>query len=269
MLAQVRQNSKQPKVNTSWYTVGRGSAGAFKPPWAFPVFDVRLFRFDKSLFATSVCAQCNFGVYLVQLSGDVSTNGGLSSLRAWVTQKAVTRRSWAQGRNQALFAGKRSPLHPMELMVQPWLGVTASFGTPFIERQHVVCHRPSPGKRQLRVRGIQSCGTIRPQETVHIDRLRNLKGKELKRLLRSGELGCTAPNCSTSSSQIEINSIEAVAAGFGHLALLWNNTLRDVLAVPGGHVVSSTSHLVRSVPFGQARGACDVLLGVGHLQRSK
>ena len=56
----------QRKVNTSWFTVARGVAGAFAPAWSFPVFDVRLLRFEGSLFATCVCARCPFGVYLVQ-----------------------------------------------------------------------------------------------------------------------------------------------------------------------------------------------------------
>ena len=253
--AQVRPASKQIKVNTSWFTVARGVAGAFAPPWSFPVFDVRIFRFDDALFATCVCVRCPFGVYLVQLKGDVTADGGLSRLRAWVTQKAVTRLPWAQGRNQALFIGRRSAGHPYELMAQPWLGVTASFGTPLIQRQQVVCHRPRPGAtRSLRVRGIQSCATLPPQEVVRLDRLRNLKGKDLKRLIRSGEVA-KWPN----GTRIE--------AGFGNLELLMNHTPGSTLMVPGAHTISSTTHLVRSAR--EERGGCHVLVGVGHLQGSE
>ena len=252
-LQQVRPASQQVKVNTSWYTVARGVAGAFAPPWAIPVFDVRLFRYEDSLFATCVCARCPFGVYLVQLKGDVTADGGLSRLRAWVTQKATTQLAFAKGRNQALFIGRRSARHSDELMVQPWLGLTASFGTPLIQRQQVVCHRPRPGAyRRLRVRGIQSCATIAAQEVVRLDRLRNLKGKDLKRLIRSGE----------ASTWLNSSWIEA---GFGNLELLANHTPGSALAVPGGHAISSTSHLVRSA---RGRGDCTLLVGVGHLHRS-
>ena len=243
--------AKQRKVNTSWFTVARGVAGDFAPAWAFPVFDVRLLRFEGSLFATCVCARCPFGVYLVQLTGEVTADGGIRKLRAWVTQKATTRLAWAQGRNHALFVGRRSAEHSDELMVQPWLGMTASFGTPLIQRQRVVCHRPGKGPRRFRVRGIQSCATVPPQQVVRLDRLRNLIGKDLKRLIRSGEASSWANSTS-------------VVAGFGTLELISNRTLGNTLAVPGGHTISSTTHLVRS----RGPGGCDVLVGVGHLLRS-
>ena len=243
--------AKQRKVNTSWFTVARGVAGDFAPAWAFPVFDVRLLRFEGSLFATCVCARCPFGVYLVQLTGEVTADGGIRKLRAWVTQKATTRLAWAQGRNHALFVGRRSAEHSDELMVQPWLGLTASFGTPLIQRQRVVCHRPGKGPRRFRVRGIQSCATVPPQQVVRLDRLRNLIGKDLKRLIRSGEASSWANSTS-------------IIAGFGTLELISNRTLGNTLAVPGGHTISSTTHLVRS----RGTGGCDVLVGVGHLYRS-
>ena len=245
---QVRPASAQLKVNTSWFTVARGVAGAFAPAWAFPVFDVRLLRYEGSLFATCVCARCPFGVYLVQLTGDVTADGGIRQLRAWVTQKATTRLPWAQGRNHALFVGRRSAEHLDELMVQPWLGLTASFGTPLIQKQQVVCHRPRKGARRFRVRGIQSCATVPPQEVVRLDRLRNLAGKDLKRLVRSGEV-TSWPNSTL------------VTAGFGNLELISNRTHGNALAVPGGHTISSTTHLVRS----SGRGGCNMLVGVGHL----
>ena len=133
-------------------------------------------------------------------------------------------------------------------MVQPWLGLTASFGTPLIQRQRVVCHRPGKGPRRFRVRGIQSCATVPPQQVVRLNRLRNLIGKDLKRLVRSGEASSWANSTS-------------IVAGFGTLELISNRTLGNTLAVPGGHTISSTTHLVRS----RGPGGCDVLVGVGHL----
>lgn len=298
-LQQVRPRSKQPSLNTSYFSVGRGSAGDFAPPWAFPVFDVRLFRVGNALFATCVCLRCYFGVYLLQLTGEVTADGGLARLRAWVSQKATTRpgtKTWAQGRNQAVFTWRRSSLHPEEVMAQPWLGgSTASFGAPLVERKEVVCHRPGPGTRRLRVRGIQSCGTTPPQQVVKLHRIRNLMGKEHKRLRRSGELDCASGSASastlcrdTSGDPLSNKSVDTFAAGFGDLKMQWNSSLfkgggktapSSDLHVAGGHRVSSTTHLVRfTPPDGPGKGTvcrddscaprCEVLLGVGHLHRA-
>eukprot|EP00966_Prymnesium_polylepis_P103891 2405808-Prymnesium_polylepis.1 len=58
--------------------------GLYPPPWSKPVYDVRLINFDKShIFATFNCKSCTFSIALLMLTGDVTTDGGISDLRAW------------------------------------------------------------------------------------------------------------------------------------------------------------------------------------------
>ena len=70
----------------------------------------------------------------LQLTANATADGGLTKLRAWASQTVYamapggkmreTGYNWAVGRNQAFFADSETN----ELLVQPWIGMVASFG---------------------------------------------------------------------------------------------------------------------------------------------
>ena len=119
-------------VSDGW-TVPQGVAGPFRPPWVKCVYDARLLAVAGRLLITSTCRGCEGGIKWsqLQLTGDATTDGGLSGLRAWAARTFISDRRhgskrWAAGRNQALFAVEQAD--GFEMLAQPWLGMIASFG---------------------------------------------------------------------------------------------------------------------------------------------
>jgi len=69
---------------TSRWFVPPASHGLFPPPWSKPAYDVRLLNFDEQhIFATFNCKACTFSVALLQITGRVTPDGGITRLRAW------------------------------------------------------------------------------------------------------------------------------------------------------------------------------------------
>lgn len=156
-------------VETRW-AVAAGSSGAFEPPWAKPIYDARLLNVDAddegsspstvgpgslpgSLLLTYNCKSCEGRLTWseLQLTAEGAAGGGLAHLRAWVSRSwhAVSDDAgagwlrpgyaWATGRNQAYFAVRHGPR--VELLVQPWLGLVASYGEHVAGRAAVRCVR--------------------------------------------------------------------------------------------------------------------------------
>ena len=127
---------------------------------------VRVHADGHHLFATYNCKACTFSVAQLELTGRNTSDGGITSLRAWSTRRFRAFPAWAQGRNQALFAGAPPnewaasarlaaagggtsvatsiamappppPVPPPALLVQPWLGLVATFGVPVFRTQYV------------------------------------------------------------------------------------------------------------------------------------
>ena len=156
-----------------------------------------------SVFATYNCKACTFSVALLEMSAGSTPDGGLADFRVWSARRFRAFPAWAQGRNQALFAlpshlraspgrassrgggvggggerggGAHHTLLPA-LMVQPWLGLVASFGVPAFHRTLVdKCYREQADwygsmseaeaerkmgrKRMMRLWGTTTCGTM-------------------------------------------------------------------------------------------------------------
>lgn len=163
--------------DTRW-TVKPGVADSYPPPWSGSIFDTRLLNLDGShIFASSLCASCDFAIAKVELTGTVTPDGGITHLRAWSSRHDRALQKWTQGRNQAMFAAPsvlRDPHSPPALMVQPWLGLVASFGVPTFSIRNITCYedlsswygRVSPedmrktrGQAAVRINGVWKCGT--------------------------------------------------------------------------------------------------------------
>ena len=237
-------NAPQHQVSSQrtpsrWF-VPVGVADRFPPPWAKSVYDVRVLRIDEHLFVSYVCRKCAFSVAQLQLTGRISTDGGLSELRAWQSRRFSSTAAWAQGRNQALFVASRDSGGADELMVQPWLGVVGSFGAPIFQAQKTLCGTPPKGKRPRALgaavsAGFRVCGATPTGTILNLHQISN------ERSHRRGR------------------------GGFGWLELLSNATRAELSrAAVGGFRLSTTSNLVRL----QRDDGCAALLGVGHVHRS-
>ncbi|KAL1496063.1 hypothetical protein AB1Y20_014691 [Prymnesium parvum] len=148
----------------SRWTVPSGAAGGFAPPWAKAVYDVRLVELDGRLFATYVCRRCTFSVASLQVTAEPTATGGLRALRVWQSRRFTSAQPWAQGRNQALFAAARRAAGPLELMVQPWLGLVGSFGAAAFRKVEVFC-----SSQRARGAGPRVCGATPLETVVRID----------------------------------------------------------------------------------------------------
>ena len=223
---QVAQSPNEPSVADA-RCIAPGAAGSFNntPPFQRPVHDLRLFNYDEAhhLLATYNCIGCHFSVSLVQLTARRTHGGGLAELRAWATQRTTSGEAWLAGRNQALFAaGGR-------LLVQPWLGLVATLGTPHF--------RPAAaGRTCIATRG---------------------GGRRLK---------CEAAHavqCGASplGASLQLDALTfASARNGGMLPTLLHNDSRWLGRAVQRAGVSPTTHLLR-VPH------AGLLLGVGHLHR--
>ena len=229
------QHQVSSTLQANKWAVPVGASDAYPPPWAKVVYDVRVVDFEGRYFVTYVCKKCTFSVASLQVTGTASADGGVHALRAWQSRRFTTGVSWAQGRNQALFVAPRRRGGPLELMVQPWMGVVGSFGAADFERKPVLCTtkrgRAAAGDAGAQPAGPRICGTTPFDSVIHIDNVKNDK--------------------------------------FGRkLELLANHTSpalrREAI---GGHRLSTTSNLLPVSRESSGSGSCMAYLGVGHAHR--
>ena len=201
------QHQVHSSPNPSRWFVPVGAADRFPPPWAKAVYDVRVVGIEDRLFVSYVCRKCTFSVAQLQLTAQKTPDGGLTSLRAWQSRRYSSTAEWAQGRNQALFVATRASGGRSELMVQPWMGIVASFGAPTFGRQATICKKGT----------VRQCGATPPGTRLELDHVLNERR-------RPNEPG----------------------SGFGWLEQL-SNTSHPLLSkrAVGGHRLSTTSNLVR------------------------
>jgi hypothetical protein len=107
--------------------VAPGAADGYAPPWSNQVFDTRLLNYNGRLLATYVCHACDFSISTVEVTGVETPDGGLGQLRSWASGRLKVHPQWVQGRNQALFV-RHDADGGSRLLVQPWIGMVASFG---------------------------------------------------------------------------------------------------------------------------------------------
>jgi len=244
------QVSERTNRTRSVSTVLPGVADGFAPPWSKPIFDARLFNFDGRLFATTkVPRDSQMTVSTVQLTATRRVDGGVERLRAWINQRYSFTTTWARGRNQALFVGRVAEAEEPALLVQPWLGVTASAGAPRFATKKYLCHtRPSDQaySQGVRLGKRWSCGSHSKGTLLSIE------------VMEPGSIKTAGPGSSTAE-----------------LRLLRNDSFGRNALAPGpkegahGPRVSSTAHLL-PISRVEASGArCEALLGVGHLHRGE
>ena len=203
-------NAPQHQVSSStsrWFAPV-GAADRFPPPWAKAVYDVRVVGIDGRLFVSYVCRKCAFSIAQLQLTATRTPSGGLTTLRAWQSRRYSSTAKWAQGRNQALFAAPRTLGGKDELMVQPWMGIVASFGHPSFSTAPTLCKKGN----------VRLCGATPPGTRLTLERVANER------------------------------KMVAETQGFGWLDMVGNSSHAELSkAAIGGHRLSTTSNLVRVV----------------------
>ena len=205
---------------------------------------MRLFNYDSGrLFSTFACSRCAFSLGLTQVTAGATADGRPSELRSWQSSRvSVAQAAWVQGRNQALFVA-RNERGLEELFVQPWIGLVGSLGAPNFTTAEFTCHRDGAmGPRGSR----RACGTTPAGAALRVDTVRNgMQPRRPPRHRRRTRAGSDA--------------------SFGSVKLVANRTADLAsLQVPGGHMISLTTHLVRLRRPGTS---CTALLGVAHLHR--
>jgi hypothetical protein len=165
-------NAPQHQVSSAkspsrWF-VPIGSADRFPPPWAKAVYDVRVINIGMRLFVSYVCRKCAFSVAQLQLSATQTGDGGLREFRAWQSRRYTSTATWSQGRNQALFVAARANGGPDELMVQPWMNLVASFGTPKFKTQTTICPKG----------GVRLCGATPKGTNIQLTKVVNERKPE-------------------------------------------------------------------------------------------
>lgn len=246
------------------WVVADGTSDAFAPTWSKPVFDVRLFDWDGHIFATSVCPhyRCPFVVAHVLLTAEQTADGGLRSLRAWQSEKLTAQPAWARGRNQALFRARRTPSGPLELMVQPWPGLVASFGQLDLTTARFAC-RANPGSADSEgvVKGDRrACGPTPTGVRVTLPVLARVGDMPREGRTKAGAFPVDLRllhNETAAWSALGARGDEAVPS------TAWAQTSKKQRFSR----LSSTAHLVRISR--QGAGACEALLGVAHLHRTE
>ena len=268
---------------SGWF-VPPSSSGAFAPPWSAHAIDARLlaFRGGRKLLVTFVRScharqPCEFGVWQVHVTGKPAPSGGVDELRAWANPSVHSSRSWAQGRNQALFeAALAPPASPTasphassgvggaegadtHLLVAPWPGLVASFGTPAFHRTVVSCApwaaagaKPRKVLPWTRRQNRALCGTTPAGSTLEIELM-----------------GAATP------PRLLQNHTARLARAFDRHLL----PLAAPQRAPERARRSLTTHMLR-VDFGEVaqaggamggargRGSCVALLGVGHIHHT-
>jgi hypothetical protein len=268
----------------SGFWAPRGASGAFPPPWSAHSIDARLFDLEGDgasgrLFVTVLRSchahqPCHFALSQLQLTARPTADGGLTELRAWAYPSVASDEPWAQGRNQALFSmavgGDTSSAGSSgregasggrrELLVQPWLGVVASWGVPHFRRLRLRCSpwaAPAAGRRVVprwvRKQHRIVCGTTPPGTVLHTEVLAPPS---------NGVGGAAAAAALTDTSQLPERPL-------GALKLLHNHSLllSAAMSTAAGRR-SLTTNLIRIDRSGGHGQRCAALLGVGHLHHS-
>lgn len=247
-----RQRSARASNRSDW-RVPPGVSDGFAPPWGVHTFDARLLNYDGSRLFVTFLRRCHprepclFGAYLLQLTAAPTPDGGLTSLRAWATSSLKSTASWAQGRNQALF------VHAGELLVQPWLGLVATFGVPRIEAKVVTCYSEARMPVWRRRAHTAECGPTPPHARLRLERVRESK---LTRL----------PNSSLafarSFSRDEEGRVRSPTSNLVRVRRPTQEAIKDARRASAGRETAGPE----AVPFPPP--GCEVFLGVGHVHLS-
>ena len=296
-----------------WY-VQPGVSDGFLPPWGKPAYDTRLLNLDgKHLFATFNCKACTFSVAFLELTGRVTSDGGITELRCWTAHRFRAFEPWAQGRNQALFAlppdpnqpsataamsseaiqgwkrGQRMPRnggraaaaaaddvlksHPA-LMVQPWLGLVASFGIPAFRTINLrECYSEQAAwgpldEPMVRAKGMAAAVEKKGRRALHLAGTSMCGPTPI-----GGPLNATILDPWLAARTAKRARIRNAPPSFGLLQLVANHTVlerkRRTFDV-GGFRVSPTANLIRIERLTSGPGGtthCAAFLGVGHTHR--
>ena len=285
------------QINPAWeyknWTIGFGKSDGFKPPWTGQIFDVRLFNMHGRIFGTVVCAKCSFALMLITMTGDVTSDGGVTHLRAWrqTEQRFISSKPWAQGRNQALFAATATEPSSRvawsvrgepacggmptcaTMYLQPWIGVVGTLGAPAFQSRRYIClsrrvsrprgDRTRPGDRNI-------CAHNPLLAHIKVESVSNPETTSLrvwtKRPRRERLMGRRhqppppPPPPPPPMPPVQANS-------FGRLNLLYNETGQIPELRLEGHRVSATANLVQVAYRSKTGQRCEALLGVGHVRR--
>ena len=141
------------------------------------------------------------------VTGDATSDGGVTNLRSWSRRIRPIMQPWAQGRNQAAFVGADGAL-----MLQPWLGLVGRSGTPrFTPRA-----QPCKGGGTLEL-----CGSTPYGSTLKVDAI--FGGEYKLRLIHNDSLGdlrvADGSRLSTTANLVPIRRADgcSVLLGVGHL----------------------------------------------------
>eukprot|EP00964_Phaeocystis_antarctica_P152890 scaffold120960_cov75-Phaeocystis_antarctica.AAC.1 len=208
------------------------------------------------------CHGCSFSVSHLQITAHVTKDGGLRELRAWANHRLVplqgrpTESRWLQGRNQALFSAPTSPppeiaaaaasvaasALPLGLMVQPWLGLIGSLGTPRFTRSHVNCsHRRYASACAHLTSGVHRLvavtrGPSRTDRLLH----RHLMAQDPGNRGGGGD-GARRHSARTTGAVVGAQT----HAPYGDAALKYNHSAQVAALDLGGPRLSTTANLLR------------------------
>ena len=252
-----RRSADDPS-RSGWH-VPSGVSGGFSPPWTSHAYDARLFNLDGEHLLVTFLRSCHahqpcpFGVSQLQLTSQLTADGGLGELRAWAHPTFAAKQPWAQGRNQALFTAEHA------LYVQPWPGVIASFG------------RPKFAQRSVRCEPWASASPAQPKRSYYAPWER-----------RENRAACATTPAGTDLTFDLLCAGGAEAADdepFGELRLRYNHSARLLHSMgspPAAAPLATAAQPLRSlstnmvhVAFGTPTAPCWALLGVGHVHRSE
>ena len=241
-----------------------GAADLFDSSFSKQAYDVRLFSFGGHILATVVVPSTRqLNVIQLQVTANTTADGGLSHLRSWSSLRVVEASAWAGGRNQALFRSFNG-----ELMVQPWLGLTATFGAPAFERRRARCGTPAaeplPGVMKAalllaRAAAVAAVAVLGDGvAATHVEPAEAPRGSRRQ--------------CGTHADGQHVELDQMLWPGLNRsrgitrvpLRLNFNDSAVPELASFDGRL-SATSHLIPVSRDGET--LCHALLGVGHLHR--
>lgn len=118
---QITENANQ--IKNRW-KVSHNSSDDFHPPWAFGVYDARLFSIDDAIFVTYNCMSCHFSISQIKLDVEEDAAGGILHFAARSMKRKTFDPKVTKGRNQALFLSGGG-----RLMLQSWYDIIKPLGT--------------------------------------------------------------------------------------------------------------------------------------------
>jgi len=189
-------------------TVEAGVADGFNPPLLKQVWDARLLNDGSGhVFVNFNCKSCVLAINHLFITGDATSDGGVTNLRSWSRRIRPIMQPWAQGRNQAAFVGADGAL-----MLQPWLGLVGRSGTPrFTPRA-----QPCKGGGTLEL-----CASTPYGSTLKVDAI--FGGEYKLRLIHNDSLSdlrvADGSRLSTTANLVPIRRADgcSVLLGVGHL----------------------------------------------------